>query len=137
MTCGEKLLRFRPTALMQRGRAGIALDEHVRRHVVADGAQSGDEAVAADGGEMVNGHGAGKRGVVVDVDVAGQQRAVGDDDVVAQLAVVGDVAAGHQEIVVADAGDAVFLFRGAIDRDALADDVVVADDDLACRCRGS
>ena len=73
---------------------------------------------------------AGKRGVIVDVDVSAQQRAVGDDDVVAQLAIVGHVAAGHEEVVVADAGDAVFLFRGAVDRDALADDVIVADDHL-------
>ena len=73
---------------------------------------------------------AGKRGVVVDVDVSAQQRGVGDDDVVAQLAIVGDVAAGHEEVAVADAGDALFLFRGAVDRHALADDVVVADDHL-------
>ena len=113
---------------MQRGRAGIALDEHVGRHVVPHGAHAGHETVAADGGEMVHGHGAGKRGMVVDVDVSAQQRAVGDDDVVAQLAIVGDVAAGHEEVVVAHAGDAVFFFRGAVDGDALADDVVVADD---------
>ena len=94
------------------------------------GADAGHEAVAADGGEVVHGHRPGKRGMVVDVDVSAQQRGVGDDDVIAQLAIVGDVAAGHEEVVVADAGDAVLLFGGAVDGDALADDVVVADDHL-------
>ena len=62
--------------------------------------------------------------------VPGQQRAVGDDDVAAQLAIVSDVAASHEEVVVADGGDAFLLFGGAVDRHAFANDVVVADDDF-------
>ena len=53
------------------------------------------------------------------------------------LAIVRDVAAGHDERVAAERGDAVFFFGAAIDRDAFADHVVVADDDLAYRCRDS
>ena len=107
-----------------------AFAQHERRHVVQHAAQAADEAVAADRREMMHGHGAAERGVIVDVHVPAQQRAVGHDDVVAQLAVVGHVAAGHQEILVADPRDAVFFFAAAIDRDAFADDVAVADDDL-------
>ncbi len=63
----------------------------------------------------------------LDVDVSGQQRAVGDRDVIAKLAVVGHVGGGHQEVMAPDPGHAVFLLRAAIDRDPLADDVMVAD----------
>ena len=107
-----------------------AFAQHERRHVVQHAAQTADEAVAADRREVVHGHGAGDRRVIVDVHVPAQQRAVGHDDVVAQLAVVGHVAAGHQEILVADPRDAVFLLAAAIDRHAFADHVAVADDDL-------
>ena len=70
----------------------------------------------------------GKRSVIVNVNVSGQERVVGDNDVVAQLAVVGHVAAGHEKIMVADSGKAVLFFRGPVDGNALADDVMIADD---------
>ncbi len=56
--------------------------------------------------------------MIVNVNVAGEQRVIGGDDMVSQLAIVRNVAAGHQEVMVADAGDALFLFRGPIDGDA-------------------
>ena len=123
--------------LMQRGRDGIAFDQHVRRHVVQHAAQAAGEAEAADRREVMDDHAAGDRGVVVNVDVAAQQRGVGHDHAAADAAIVGDVAAGHDEAVAAERGDAVFLFGAAIDRHAFADDVVVADDHLRCRCRDS
>ena len=43
---------------------------------------------------------------------------------------VRDVAAGHQEVVASDGRHAFFLFGGPIDRDALANHVVVANDHL-------
>ncbi len=85
----------------------------------------------------MHGDGAGERRMIVDMNVPAEQRAVGDHDVAAQLAIVGDVAAGHEKIVVADARHAVFFFGAPIDRDPFANDVVVADDSPACRCRGS
>ena len=42
----------------------------------------------------------------------------------AQLAVVGHVAVGHEKVVAADPRDAVFLFAGAIDGHAFANDVL-------------
>ncbi len=68
--------------------------------------------------------------MVVNVDMAGQQGVIGDNDVIAQLAVVGNMAAGHKEIMTADPGKSILFFRGPIDSDALADDVVIADDDF-------
>ncbi len=120
-----KSLRLRATTF-DAARAAGSLDEHEGRHIETHAAQAGHEAPASDRGVVVHGRAAGKAGVVVDVHMPAQQGAVGDDDVAAQLAVVGHVAAGHEEVVVAQAGDAVFLFRGAVDGDALADDVMVA-----------
>ena len=64
-----------------------------------------------------------ERGMIVNVDVATQQCAVGHHDVVAQPAIVGHVATGHEKVVAADRGDAVFFFGGAIDRHAFANAV--------------
>ena len=86
---------------------------------------------------MMHADAAAERGMIVNMNVAAQQRAVGHDNVIAHFAIVGDVATGHQKVVAADARDAVFLFTGAIDRDAFAKDVVIADDDLRVRCRDS
>ena len=108
----------------------MAVDEHEGRHVVQHSAHAGDETVAADRGVVVHADAARDRGVIVNMDVAAQQRAVGHDDMVAQAAIVGHVRAGHEEVVAADRGDAVFLFGGAVDRDAFANAVRVADDDL-------
>ena len=64
------------------------------------------------------------------MNVAAQQRAIGDHDVAAQLAIVRHVAAGHQEIVAADRGDAVLFLGAAIDRHSFANHVMIADDHL-------
>ena len=135
MTWGEKSFRFSATTLMHRGRAGTPLDEHVRGHVVPHAAQARHEAVRTHGGEMVDRHGAGKRRVVVDVDVPTEEHSVGQNDIVPEAAIVGHVGASHQEVVVAQRGDSVFLFGAAIDGDALADDVVVADHHLGVAAR--
>jgi hypothetical protein len=61
--------------------------------------------------------------------VPAEQCPVGHDDVVAEFAVVSDMATGHQEITVPDFGDAIFLLAAAIDRDAFANDIAIADED--------
>ena len=63
------------------------------------------------------------------VDVPGQRRGVAEDRVAADVAVVRDVGVGHQQVVVADAGDAAAARGAAMDGHELADDVAVADDD--------
>ena len=65
--------------------------------------------------------------------VAAQEGAVGEDAAIADAAVVGDVAAGHEEVAAAD-DRLEGLRRAAVDGDVLAEDVVVADDDIALRC---
>ncbi len=68
-------------------------------------------------------------GEVLHMDVAGQIGRIGHDDVIPQLAVVGDMAVGHQQVVIADEGDADVGCGRPVDRDILPDRVVVADDD--------
>src|SRR5262249_46694976 len=106
---------------------GMTIDQHVWWHVVQHAAHAGHEAVRTDRRVMVYAHAARDRGVIMNVNVASQQRAVGHDDVIANTAVVGDVRTGHEEVVVTDRGDAVFLLGGAVDRDAFADNVRIAD----------
>src|SRR5439155_14813150 len=52
---------------------------------------------------------------------------IGQNDMVVDRAVMGDVAVGHDERVIADAGQASALCSAAIDGDKFADGVVVAD----------
>ena len=59
--------------------------------------------------------------------VAGERRVVGEHALAADDAVVRDVRAGHEQVVAANARDALVLHRAAMDRDALADHVAVAD----------
>ena len=47
----------------------------------------------------------------LDGDVAGERDAVAQDDVVADADVVRDVGVGHQQVVVADAGDQAAALR--------------------------
>ena len=49
------------------------------------------------------------------LDVPGERGAVGEDHAVAHLAVVRDVGVGHEQVVVADAGDAAALGGAAVD----------------------
>ena len=60
-------------------------------------------------------------------DMAAKYRAVGDRYLVANAAIVGHMASGHQESAVANRGHALLFLAGTINRDPLADRVVVAD----------
>ena len=94
----------------------IAVDEHEPRDVVDDPRLAADEAVAADRHEVVDCHAARDVRVRLDVDVPAQERVIGDGDPVAEHAVVRDVGVGHQEVVGAEPGHAVFLLGAAVDR---------------------
>src|SRR5690606_26437528 len=65
---------------------------------------------------------------VVDPDVTGQGGVVDQDAVVADHAVVADMDVGHQQVVVADGGLAAVLHGATVDGHALADHVVIAND---------
>ena len=64
------------------------------------------KGVAADMAKLVDGGEAPENGVVLQDNVTAQGRGVGHDDAVAHLAVVGHVGIGHEQVAVADAGDA-------------------------------
>jgi hypothetical protein len=60
--------------------------------------------------------------------VAGKRGIIDENTVTADHAVVTDMDVGHQQVVVADGGFGTILDRTAMNGDALADDIVVADD---------
>src|SRR5258708_10272152 len=66
-------------------------------------------------------------GPVFDGDVSTESCGVGHDDVAADLAIVCDVSVGHDQVVIADLGEAPALYGAAIDGDELTNLVVVAD----------
>ena len=89
--------------------------------------KSTDEAEASDRSKMVNCHRTADRRIVMNMTVASEHRAVGHDHTVSDFAVVGDVDASHQEAMATKLGDAIFLFRGSIDRDTFSNNVVVTE----------
>ena len=74
-----------------------------------------DDRIARDDGKVLN------------VNMPAQKTAIAQDDVVEDVTVMSDVGIGHQEIAIPDPRDAVFLVGTAIDSDALAKEIIVAD----------
>ena len=108
-----------------------SFDEHEGRYIVKDTTEAADKAEATHRREVMHRHASGNGRMVVHMDVSTEQRTIGHDDAIADAAVMGHMAIGHQEVIVADRRDAFFLFAGAIDRDAFANDVVVAYDNAS------
>ena len=106
---------------------GVAFHEHERRHVVHDARQAADIAMSTHRYELVQPHSTRDRGERLDVDVPGEHRVIRHQNAVAEHAVVPDMGAGHQEVIRADARDALFLGAGSVDRHGLANHVAVAD----------
>ena len=69
---------------------------------------------------------------VFDQHMARHLDAVRHHDAIAQLTVVAEMAVGHQQIVITDSG-LFALIGGSVDRDALADGVVISDHHLRGR----
>lgn len=67
---------------------------------------------------------------IVNMHVPAEQNAVDQNHVIEDPAVVRDMTIGHEQIVVADAGDSVFLLGTTIDGDSFAKTIVVADRDF-------
>ncbi len=108
----------------------MTFHEDVGWHIAANRAEPADKGVAADRCVVMDTDASREDSVIVDVDMTAQQSAVRHDRVVSYLAVVGGVTAGHQEVVVADSRNAFLFLRTAIDRDRLANDVVIANQNL-------
>src|SRR6266849_4901924 len=67
------------------------------------------------------------RGPFFHDDMASQSCGIRQNDVVADYAIMSDMGVGHDERVIADAGQASAFCGAAIDGDKFADGVVVAD----------
>jgi hypothetical protein len=95
--------------------------------VLRDGGASADVGVGADAHELMHGAERSDDGPLFDGDVAGDGRSVDQHDVIFDEAVVADVGVGHDEQMAADFGEASAFDGAAIDGDAFADFVVIAD----------
>src|SRR5206468_12204837 len=76
------------------------------KHVAGDGGAASDEGVGTNANEMVHRTKRAHRGPFFHDYVASQSCGVRQDDVVADYAVMGNVRVGHDERVIADAGQA-------------------------------
>ncbi len=85
----------------------------------------------ADPAELVHAGETRQDHVVADHHVAGQRRIVREHRVIADDAVVRHVHVGHDPVVVADPRRAAAFVRAAVQSDELADQVAIADDQLA------
>ena len=97
------------------------------KHILGDHGVGADVGVAADAAELLHGRKGADGGVIVHDDVAGESRAIDENCVAADLAVVADVGVGHDQIVIAHAGDAAALHGAAADGAKFAKGVAVTD----------
>jgi hypothetical protein len=77
--------------------------------------------------ELLHGREGPDDGVVADLDMPSQRRAVGEDRPAADVTVVRHVAVDHEQVVVADGGEAAPLAGAAMESGELADRVAVPD----------
>ncbi len=103
-----------------------ALLNDERRNILRAAGASAEQAQPADTHKLMHGRITGQEDIVLQHAVAADEGAVGQKTVVADDTIVSDVGIGHEEVVVADTGRPGGR-RAAMDRDPLAEDVVVAD----------
>src|SRR5215469_10211270 len=108
-------------------RTRITRYHHVGRHVARHNRPARQERVRANLAILVHGRQAAENDPVADLDVSAERGTVGKYRVASHGAVVRDVRVGHEEIVIADASDALVVSGAAVDRAALAKHVAVAD----------
>ena len=82
---------------------------------------------------MVDGNAAAPGCIVFHADMAAEHDVVSGDHTVLNNAVVGNVRVSHEVALAADAGDSSVFFGTSIHRDAFAEDIAVADNDLGWR----
>ena len=103
--------------------------ERERDDVALDPRQSRDKDVGADARLLMDRRAAADHHIVADLHMASEQHAVRKNDPVAEPAVMRDMRIGEQRAAVADARFRTALARAGVDRDALANDAVGADDE--------
>ncbi len=116
---------------VEAGEVGALADHRAVGDDVRDDArEAADHRSAAEADELVDRGEAAEDDVVPDDDMTAEGGVVGHDDVVADDAVVRDVDGHHEEVVVADPGNAAAVAGAGVHGDVLADAVARADDEL-------
>ncbi len=92
-------------------------------------AQTTHEAVTAKRSVMMHSHSAADGHGVRNVNVTSKHGSIGHDQLVTDLAIMGNMNASHQKTPITQLGDPIFFFARPIDRDALADRIVITDQD--------
>ena len=105
----------------------LAYGVRKRQHVLRHHAVSADEGVPPDAAELVHAGGGADHRPVPHRHVPAQRDGVGQHHVIADVHIVRHVRVGHQQVVVADAGDQAAALGAAMDGDEFADVVAVAD----------
>jgi len=108
--------------------SALAVDEHVRRDVLRDPRMAADHRQAADSTELMDRDCAGNERLILDLDMSPEHAAVGEDAAVADEGVVAEVTSCHDVIAASDNRVAAWL-EPTMNRDVLAEDVVITDND--------
>ncbi len=98
-----------------------------RQNVPRDRSAAADEGVSSNADEVMHRAKRSHHSPLSDRDVPSQGRGIGEDDVVPDLAIMRDVGVGHHQHVTAHARQPAALDRAAVNRDKLANLVLVAD----------
>ena len=99
----------------------------VRQGVFRHDRIAADEGMTADAAELMHARSGTDGREVVDEDVSAERGVVAENRVVANVAVVRDVRVRHEHVAIADRRLPSASTRAAMDRDELAEDVVLAD----------
>ncbi len=116
-----------PFDVQANGRGRIAHHRHVSRHILQHQAHARYVGIGADPTELRDARVSAEIGVISHLHMPGDGRVVRHDHVIADDAVVAHVNVRHQQAMVADDGRTEILHHAAVNGDALADHVVVAD----------
>src|SRR3954462_3963906 len=105
--------------------------EHVaiRNDILADGRIACHHDTFTEPHMLMHGAVATEKHVVSDFTMTADHRVIGENDVVTDVAVMRDVRADHEEAAIANRRDTASAHSASIDRDALADLAVRADDE--------
>src|SRR3954453_7200418 len=105
--------------------------EHVaiRDHVLADGRIACHHDTFTKPHMLMHGTVPAEEHVVAEYTMAPDHRVIGENDIVTHVAIMRDVRADHQEAAIANRRDAATAQSASIDRGALADLAVCADDE--------
>ena len=105
----------------------VALGHHKRRHILYHNRATAQHHMLTDTAELVDRRHTTDNGKVFHFDVACQRSVIGENTVIADHAVMRDVRIDHQQVIVTHTGDPGILHSAAVNGDAFADHIAIAD----------